>query len=109
MEAAMNFLLRALWDRLLPPGGDVAVAVPADDREMFRLGGKPLRNCSVTFRQQPRRFSSDPPTPSDLSPDGRCWWWYGHGWLLDQPVHGLPADIPWLPYHAIADPNKIRQ
>jgi hypothetical protein len=93
----MNRLLRALWDRLLPPGGDVTVAV------------RPRRACWLGYRPEPQPMgdwlADSAPRLDDLSPDGRCWFWYGHGWLLDQPVLGRPADILWLPYSAIADPS----
>jgi hypothetical protein len=105
----MTRFLRTLWRRLLPPGGDVATAREPDDRESFIPGRRPLRVHWLGYRPEPQPMgdwlADSAPRLEDLSPDGRCWFWYGHGWLLDQPVLGRPADILWLPYSAIADPT----
>jgi hypothetical protein len=103
----MNRLLRALWDRLLPPGGDVAVARPADDdRESFIPGRRPLRVHWLGYRPEPRRFDGEPITPGDTSFAGCCWWWdpEERHWLLVYPASLNPGDL-WLPYSAIADPS----
>ena len=94
----MNRILRALWDRLLPPGGDVAVA---RDAKVLRA-----KNWSVSVRQQPRRFDGEPITPGDTSSAGCCWWWdpEERHWLLVYPASLNPGDL-WLPYRAIADPD----
>lgn len=95
----MNHPLRALWDRLLPPGG-------TDDREAFIPGAGPLRVHWQGYRPEPRSLAvARPEGPGDLSTDGRCWWWSRIGWLLDQPVEGRGPDALWLPYSAIAEPG----
>lgn len=102
----MNPILRALWDRLLPPGGDVAVAVPADDREGFMPGGRPLRNCWLRYQPKPRQLGDNPPGPDDLDPHGRCWWRDGsNSWVLEFLVPEKSPRAIWLPYWAITHPN----
>jgi len=103
----MNRLLRALWDRLLPPGGDVAVARPVDDdREAFIPGRRPLRVHWLGYRPEPQRFADADPGPHDLGPHGHCWWWpaMGRSWILCHSDNLEPGDI-WLPYWAISDPS----
>lgn len=82
----MNPILRALWNRLLPPGTDAAVAVEP--------------------RPEPRRVGDADPGPHDLGPHGHCWWWpaMGRSWILCHVDNLEPGDI-WLPYSAIADPG----
>ncbi len=102
----MNRLLRALWDHLLPPGGDVAVARGADDREAFIPGRRPLRVHWLGYRPEPQRFDDARPVPHELGPDGQCWWWspLGRTWILCHVSNLEPGDL-WLPYSAIADPS----
>ena len=103
----MNPLLRALWNRLLPPGADVAVARSVDDdREAFIPGRRPLRVHWLGYRPEPQRFADARPVPHDLGPHGHCWWWDAEErhWLLVYPASLNPGDI-WLPYSAIADPG----
>ena len=92
----MNRLLRALWDRLLPPGGDVAVARSVDD-DRETLSG---------FTIAPRRLAEERPRPSDLNRHGQCWWWpaMGRSWILCHSDNLEPGDT-WLPYWAISDPS----
>ncbi|MFZ9061100.1 MAG: hypothetical protein ACO218_07755 [Steroidobacteraceae bacterium] len=92
----MNRLLSALWDRLLAPGGDVAVA-----REP-----RPLRVHWLGYRPEPRRLGDASPEPHELGPYGHCWWWnaMGRSWTLCHARNLEPGDI-WLPYSAIADPS----
>jgi len=89
----MNRLLRALWDRLLPPGGDVVVARP---RGPHWLG----------YRPEPQRVGDAEPEPHDLGPYGHCWWWppASRSWVLCHARNLQPGDL-WLPYQAIADPS----
>jgi hypothetical protein len=103
----MNRLLRALWDRLLPPGGDVAVARPADDdRELFIPGRRPLRVCWLGYRPEPRRLDDASPQPHELGPGDICWCWDEPecAWALRTSRYLSPGDV-WLPYSAIADPS----
>jgi hypothetical protein len=90
----MNHLLRALWDRLLPPGGDAATAREPDNREV--LSG---------FTIAPRRLAEERPRPSDLDLRGQCWWWWGQAWALHAPVDLPSPDALWLPHWAIAHPT----
>jgi hypothetical protein len=93
----MNRLLRALWDRLLPPGGDVAVARGADD-------DGPWVDVHVL---EPLRLGDEEPGPDDLDPSDRCWWWVKDGgWVRARPrlMFTSPGDL-WLPHWAIADPS----
>ena len=93
----MTHLLRALWHRLLPPGGDVAVA-----REP-----RPRRAHWQAYRLEPQRFADARPEPHELGPHGHCWWWagrWGRSWILCH-VDNLEPDDLWLPYQAIADPG----
>ena len=92
----MNRLLRALWDRLLPPGGDVAVAREPRPRRAHWLG----------YRPEPQRFADARPEPHELGPHGHCWWWpaMGRSWIRCH-VDNLEPDDLWLPYQAIADPG----
>jgi len=107
----MNRLLRALWDRLLPPGGNLAVARPADDdREAFIPGRRPLRVHWLGYRPEPRELGDAKPAVADLNPDGMCWWWAPDDgrWQLDRPCDWqFRSDLCdlWLPYSAIADPG----
>lgn len=105
----MNFLLRALWDRLLPPGGDVVVAT--DERETFMPGGRPLRFCWLGYRPEPQPIGDwlddSVPRQEDLSPDDDCCWWWNelaHSWMLTHHESLEPGDL-WLPYRAIAEPR----
>lgn len=109
----MNRLLRAFWDRLLPPGGDVAVAREPDDREMFVPGRRPLRVHWLGYRPEPRRLDDEPPGPADLDRHGRCWFWMGtphagepcgSAWKLSRPSPIWTGGF-WLPYSAMADPS----
>jgi hypothetical protein len=101
----MNPILRALWNRLLPPGGDVAVArEPLDNANTVRWIR--ANDCSVSFRQDLRRVGDADPGPHDLGPHGHCWWWpaMGRSWILCHVDNLEPGDI-WLPYSAISDPS----
>ena len=110
----MTHLLRTLWHRLLPPGGDVAVARPVDDdREAFipvrhRIRIAPaMRMAWQAYRQEPQRFADARPGPHELGPYGHCWWWAGRSgrsWIRCH-VDNLEPDDLWLPYQAIADPG----
>ena len=86
----MNRLLRALWDRLLPPGGEPD-------------GDGPWVEVHVL---KPLRFRDAKPEPDDLGPGELCWWWdpEERHWLLVYPSSLNPGDL-WLPYWAIADPS----
>ena len=92
----MNPLLRALWDRLLPPGGDVAV-----EREP-----RPRRAHWLGYRPEPRRFDDEQPQPDDLGPGDICWCWDEPemAWRLATRGYLSPGDL-WLPYSVIADPS----
>jgi hypothetical protein len=92
----MNRLLRALWDRLLSPGGDVAVAREPRPRRVRWLG----------YRPEPQRVGDAEPEPHDLSPCDLqlCWCWDDESWRLATRDYLGPEDI-WLPYSAIADPS----
>ena len=89
----MNPLLRALWNRLLPPGGDVAVAREPRPRRAHWLG----------YRPEPRRLADGRPGLDDTDECDRCWWWDpdDYCWKLC----GWAAGDLWLPYSAIADPS----
>jgi hypothetical protein len=95
----MNRLLRALWRRLLPPGGDVAVARETRPRRAHWLG----------YRPEPRRLREAEPEPHDLSPCDLqlCWCWDEPemSWRLATRGYLSPGDL-WLPYPAIADPTE---
>jgi hypothetical protein len=106
----MNRLLRALWDRLLPPGGDVAVArEPDDEHWFFRIPDGRLFAVQseelISMQIQPLLLGDDWPEPSDLDLCGRCWFWHESAWHLIEPDGAFRADIPWLPHWAIADPS----
>jgi hypothetical protein len=114
----MNPLLRALWNRLLPPGGDVAVARPADDdREAFIPGPRVIHAKSwlVTARPQPICLKDAKPEPADLDRHGRCWWWdpdelmpddqRQSGWCLGWPIDHPGLQSLWMPYRALCDPS----
>lgn len=78
----MNRLLRALWNRLLLPGRDVA--------------------------RDPQRFGDVRPKPHDLSPCDLqlCWCWDEPemSWKLVTRRYLSPGDL-WLPYSAMSDPS----
>jgi len=76
----MNRLLRALWNRLLLPGRDVA--------------------------RDPRRFDDVRPEPHELGPGDLCWCWddLEGAWALRRSSYLNPGDI-WLPYWVISDPS----
>ncbi len=96
----MNPLLRALWDRLLPPGGDVAVAREPRPRRAHWLGYRPEPQVIGDW------LADSWPRLHDLSPAGLCWWWdpEERHWLLVYPASLDTGDL-WLPYSAIAEPS----
>jgi len=87
-------VIRTLWRRLFPPGGDVAVAREPSGFTLD-IPPKPQRKVDGSF-----------PGPADLSPDGWCWAWNSdrHHWAL-VPAQYIEPTTPWLPYQAIADPD----